>query len=240
MNNEFMELKSEFNLIKQKKYIKSIYKDNGSAGKMFETLLNKKLDNKQLPDFKNIEIKTTAGSDKYPISLFSCCPSKKNYSNNETLLYLINRYGYILHENCKCLMINVQENKIKYCKNGYGFMIKVSYKWKKIYLCIFYNRKIFDTSIYWTFDDIKNIFNKKMRQLACVKYNQKIINSNKYFYYHTLNCYFLKSFDDIIFALKNGIISINFNLLMNNEVFRYHGINFVIYEKDLLSIYNKI
>ena len=68
MNDDFIEFKSKFNLIKQRGYIKSLYKDNGGAGKMFETLLNKKLDNKSLPDFKNIEIKTTTGLNKYPIT----------------------------------------------------------------------------------------------------------------------------------------------------------------------------
>lgn len=240
MNDDFIEFKSKFNLIKQRGYIKSLYKDNGGAGKMFETLLNKKLDNKSLPDFKNIEIKTTTGLNKYPITLFSCTPSKSTYSSEKVLEYLINNYGYNVSNNCKCLMINIQENKIKYCKNKYGFMIKVSYKWKKIYLCIFYNRRIFDTSIYWHFNDIKNIFDKKLKYLVCVRYHNRIINNEKYFYYERSYCYCLKNFEDIIFAIKQGIISINLNLSISNGILRYHGINFVIYENDLEKIYNVI
>lgn len=240
MNEIFSELIYKFTLIKQRGFVKSLYNDNGAAGKMFETLLNKKLDNKRLPDFKSIEIKTLTNSNKYPITLFSCLPSKEGYLSNEVMEYLLNNYGYDKDKNCKCLMINVKDGKIKYCKNNFGFMIKVSYKWEKIYLCIFHRNKIFDTSIHWNFNEIRNIFNIKLKHLVCVKYMQNITHSDKMFYYYRINCYILKSFDDVISAIKKGIITVSFNLSISNRCVRYHGINFVIYEQDLLSIYNKI
>lgn len=239
MNDIFLEIVEKFNLIKRKGYIKSIYNDCGAAGKMFETLLDKKLDNKRLPDFKSIEIKTITNSSKYPITLFSCLPVKEGYTSSETIEYLLNNYGYNKKENCKCLMINVKDGKIKYCKNGFGFMIKVSHKWKKIYLCIFYKNRIFDTSIYWSFEEIYNIFSEKLKQLVCIKYTQNITHSDKMFYYYRINCYILKTFNDVILAIKDGIITINFNLSFTDGIVRYHGINFVIFEKDLLRIYEK-
>lgn len=240
MNNDFLEIIKIFEKIKKKGYIKSLYVDNGAAGKMFEVLIDKKLDNKCLPDYKNIEIKTSIESDKYPITLFSCVPLKKNYSSYETLLYLIDNYGYITSNCCKALMINVKEGKIKYCKNHFGFMLKVSYKWKRIFLCIFHKNKIYDTSIYWKFDDIYSVFSTKLSKMVCINYKKKIIHSDKFFYYHNMHCYKLKSLDDIIFAIKNNIITINLNFSLFCGKLKYHGINFVIYEKDLNNIYNLI
>lgn len=240
MNDIFLEIVYKFNFIKRKGYIKSIYNDCGAAGKMFETLLDKKLDNKRLPDFNSIEIKTITNSSRYPVTLFSCLPVKEGYTSSETIKYLLNNYGYNKEDNCKCLMINIKDGKIKYCKNGFGFMIKVSHKWKKIYLCIFYKNKIFDTSIHWNFEEIYNIFDIKLKRLVCIKYAQNITHSDKLFYYYRINCYVLKSFDDVLLAIKNGIITINLNFSVSNGIIKYHGINFVIYENDLSFIYNKI
>ena len=240
MNDIFSELIFKFTIIKRKGFVKSLYYDSGAAGKMFETLLNKKLDNKCLPDFESIEIKTLSNSNKYPITLFSCLPVKNGYTPGKVIEYLLNNYGYNKDIDCKCLMINVKDGKIKYCKNKFGFMIKVSNKWKKIYICIFYKNKIFDTSIHWNFNEIHNIFNTKLKHLVCVKYIQNITHSDKMFYYYNINCYVLKSFDDVLFAIKKGIITINFNFSISNGIVKYHGINFVIYENDLPFIYKKI
>lgn len=240
MNKDFLDIQKKFFSIKRKGFIKSIYNDCGAAGKMFETLINKKLDNKQMPDFGTIEIKTILKSNKFPITLFSCAPSKNDCTQSETVNYLIDNFGYNTNSSCKCLMINVRDGKIKYCKNKFGFMIKVSYKWKRIFLCIFYNNKIYDTSIYWSFEKIEDIFFKKLNRLVCTKYIKNITHSDNLFYYYDINCYSLKSFDEVLEAIKNNIITINLNISINNGILRYHGINFVIYEKDLPIIYNKL
>ena len=240
MDKEFLDIKNKFISIKEKGYIKSIYDDCGAAGKMFETLINKKLDNKQIPDFGTIEIKTVSISNKFPITLFSCSPARADCTQSEAINYLLNNYGYNINSSCKCLMINIKDGKIKYCKNKFGFMIKVSYKWKRIFLCIFYNNKICDTSIYWKFEKIENIFYNKLNRLVCIKYIKNITHSDNFFYYYDMNCYTLKSFDSVLQAIKNNVITINLNISMNDGILRYHGINFVIDEKDLPIIYNKL
>lgn len=51
MNDIFDYLRNLFNDIKARRYIESCYYDSGAAGKMFEILINKQLDNKCAADF---------------------------------------------------------------------------------------------------------------------------------------------------------------------------------------------
>lgn len=238
--NNFHEINKRFELIKKRGFIKSNYSDSGGAGKMFETLLGKKLDNKSLPDFENIEIKTTIKCNKYPITLFSCCPIKEKYTTLDTIQYLLYNYGYNKNSICKALMINIKDGKIKYCKNGFGFMIKVSYKWEKVFLLIFYKGKILDKSISWNFSDIKDKVTEKMLNLVYIKYLKNITHSDIYYYYYQMDYYILKTFSKVMDAIKHGIISVSLNISSTSGNLRYHGINFVINEKDLSYIYDKI
>lgn len=70
MNDIFDYLRNLFNDIKARRYIESCYYDSGAAGKMFEILINKQLDNKCAADFFEIELKVSSVNSKYPITLF--------------------------------------------------------------------------------------------------------------------------------------------------------------------------
>lgn len=239
MINNYENFLKIFNRIKNQGFVKSQFYDSGAAGKTFETLLNKKLDNKQLPDYGDIEIKTVMDNSKYPISLFSCSISKANNNSNDSILYLINNYGYDIDYNYKALRINVKCDSIKYCKNGFGFMIKVSTRLRKIYLFVFHRGKLIDMSLHWNFDELNYIFEKKLKKLICVKYDKMTLGGMKYFSYHDFDYFELQSFAKIIEAIKNNIITISFNLNKKNKSLDYHGINFVIHYNNLKNIYNK-
>ena len=241
MNDNFNYLEKLFCDIKSRKYIESMYYDSGAAGKMFECLINKKLDNKCIADFKGIELKVSSMNSKFPITLFSSFPKMYNKSFEESISFLISTYGYNCENNIKKLTINIKSNKIKYCKNGFGFMLKVSYKWNKIYLCIFHKNKIIFNKFYWTFEQLYNIFECKLKNLAYITYVQKEINGKKYVYYNNLTFYQLKKSSFLIKAIEKGIISISFNMILyGSQTIRYHGVNFVIHYNDFDSIYDKI
>ena len=212
MNDNFKYLKNLFYGIKSRKFIESKYYDSGAAGKMFEILINKQLDNKCAADFFEIELKVSSVNSKYPITLFSSFPKIYNKSFEDSIVYLISNYGYSCDNDVKKLSICVKSNKIKYCKSGYGFMLKVSYKWNKIYLCIFYKNKITCTKFYWSFEQLYKIFENKLK-----------------------NPYLL------IKAIEEGVIVINFNMILygSNNI-RYHGVNFAISYNNFHYIYEKI
>lgn len=241
MNESFKQLEKLFLDIKSMRYIEAQFNDCGAAGKTFEKLINKDLDNKQLADFLGIEIKVSSFINKYPITLFSLFPESYNKTSEESIRCLISNYGYSNNSFIKKLAINVKCNKIKYCKNRFGFMLKISYKWKKIYLCVFHKNKVIDTSFSWSFKKLYIIFEKKLKYLAYVTYFQKRIYSKRYFYYYDMIFYILKSYGSFIKAIEDGIISVSFNISLDySNILRYHGVNFVIYYKDFNYIYDKI
>ena len=241
MNDNFKYLKNLFYGIKSRKFIESKYYDSGAAGKMFEILINKQLDNKCSADFFEIELKVSSVNSKYPITLFSSFPKIYNKSFEDSIVYLISNYGYSCDNDVKKLTICVKSNKIKYCKSGYGFMLKVSYKWNKIYLCIFYKNKITCTNFYWSFEQLYKIFENKLKNLAYITYIQKEINGKKYIYYNDLIFYKLKNPYLLIKAIEEGAIVINFNMILygSNNI-RYHGVNFAISYNNFHYIYEKI
>ena len=208
---------------------------------MFEILINKQLDNKCAADFFEIELKVSSVNSKYPITLFSSFPKIYNKSFEDSIVYLISNYGYSCDNDVKKLSICVKSNKIKYCKSGYGFMLKVSYKWNKIYLCIFYKNKITCTKLYWSFEQLYKIFENKLKNLAYITYIQKEINEKKYIYYNDLIFYKLKNPYLLIKAIEEGVIVINFNMILygSNNI-RYHGVNFAISYNNFHYIYEKI
>lgn len=241
MNDNFKYLKNLFYDIKSRKFIESIYYDSGAAGKMFEILINKQLDNKCTADFFEIELKVSSVNSKYPITLFSSFPKIYNKSFEDSIVYLISNYGYSCDNEVKKLAICVKSNKIKYCKSGYGFMLKVSYKWNKIYLCIFYKNKITCTKFYWSFEQLYKIFENKLKYLAYITYIQKEINGKKYIYYNNLIFYKLKNPYLLIKAIEEGVIVINFNVILHgSNNIRYHGVNFAISYNNFHYIYEKI
>ena len=113
MNDNFKYLKNLFYDIKSRKFIESIYYDSGAAGKMFEILINKQLDNKCTADFFEIELKVSSLNSKYPITLFSSFPKIYNKSFEESIVYLISNYGYNCDNEVKKLAICVKSNKVK-------------------------------------------------------------------------------------------------------------------------------
>lgn len=241
MNDIFDYLRNLFNDIKARRYIESCYYDSGAAGKLFENLINKQLDNKCFADFFGIELKVSSPYNSYPITLFSSFPKIYNKSFEDSISYLITNFGYTCDNGIKKLSINVKSNKIKYCKSGYGFMLKVSYKWKKIYLCVFYKNKIICTKFYWSFEQLYEIVENKLKNLAYISYMQKNINGEKYINYCDMIFYRFKKPIFLIKAIEDGIISINFNIVLYSlDNIRYHGVNFVIYYKDFSFIYEKI
>lgn len=87
MNDSFNYLEKLFCDIKSRKYIESMYYDSGAAGKMFECLINKKLDNKCTADFMGIELKVSSMNSKFPITLFSSFPKMYNKSFEESIFF---------------------------------------------------------------------------------------------------------------------------------------------------------
>lgn len=71
INKKYSNLINNFNLISQKKWIKSIVNNTSGVGLTFEYLLGKLPDSMFFPDYYGIEIKCTTRFSRYPITLFT-------------------------------------------------------------------------------------------------------------------------------------------------------------------------
>lgn len=110
ITEELINLKKEFNRIKNLGYIKSTRKGLTGIGKTFEDLIGKKEDTLDLPDYHGIEIKTKRGYSNCYTTLFNLTPKGKNEFE---IKHLCETYGYPdkILKNHKILHFSVQANK---------------------------------------------------------------------------------------------------------------------------------
>ena len=108
--NNISKLNNEFNAIKNMGWIKEMRKGPTNIGYTFETLLGKKEDYNDTPDYEGIEIKTKK-NDKF-MTLFCCCLYSEEKSQAKRIL---EKYGY-------------PDKKIKQFKNLRGDIICTNYQ----------------------------------------------------------------------------------------------------------------
>lgn len=246
-NEAVDDLKEKFKKIKNAGYIKGLKQNSkGNAGLTFELLIGKNNDEFQIADYNGIEIKVKNNlrfSYRY-ITLFSLVPS--NCFGIE-IKRLRNNYGYYdtIYKDKKILMKSVYANKKVYLNNGYSFELKIKYNIKRIYLYIYdKTNKLIDNNMYWDFDDIKNVIQRKLKTLALIKYNKKIKNNLEYFLYDNIHLYKFKKIYTFLNLLEEGIIRIYICLGIYKSGPKKgqehdHGIAFGIKECDLLKLYDK-
>ena len=103
----------------------------------------------------------------------------------------------------------------------------------------------FITEVVWLFEQIEQRINEKCKNLVFVDADKCIKNNKVFFRYNSLSFFELKSVDTFYNLIKNGTISITFNIgvYKSGKYFGKpynHGINFCIREKDVELLYNKI
>ena len=245
MNDVFLELKEKFNVIKQKGFVKGVSNNFSGVGKTLEYLLGIESNYKPVSDYKGIEIKTKCFNSKYDITLFSIMPSSENIK----LLpeHLVKIYGYYLNDTTrKVLYTHCYATKIHYGLGAFGFFIFIDKGSEKIYLLVFDKKmRIVRKDIFWTFEQIKKILEKKMKYLAYFKTNATYIRGNYYYLYEKMDFYQLKSFENFLSLIEHGDIYVGFDIAEHKKYgdemkLDYHGVRFFISEKKLLKMYNKI
>lgn len=242
MKNDVEELKIKFNKIKNMDWIES--KRNGSTGigYTFEYLIGKNEDQKQIPDYKSIEIKTKHKYSKGYITLFNLNPD-----GNFNAESFVNKYGY----KDKDIKKNVFRGSLNFITSdfmgiNYKFQLSIDNSKERLIINIRdkYN-KLINNEIYWSFEKIQEALNKKLKFLAIVKADRKYINKIEYFKYEKINFFKLKDFKDFIKAIELGYIRVTIKIGVFKSGKRYgqihnHGIGFDINEKDILHIYNRL
>ena len=102
--------------------------------------------------------------------------------------------------------------------------------------------RIRSKKFYWTFEDLENCLNKKLKYLAYISVYSKKTNGYNFYKYDNIEFFYIKNFDAFLKLIENGNIFICFNIgrYKNKEKISYHGIRFVIREEKITSLYNKL
>ncbi len=211
MEENINNLIKKFNKIKNLGWVKSERKGTSGIGYTFEKLIGKKEDNFFLPDFQGIEIKTKRNFSKGYLTLFNLTPDGDYLFPIE---YIRNKYGYSDKEipNQKIFQYSVSnENKASFMNRF--FKLKVDYNNQKIGLEIVnlldYSK---DTSISWSFKEIKERLYNKTSYLAIVKTNIETKNEVDYIRYYDMKIYKLRDLSTFIKPIENGTIRITFKI----------------------------
>lgn len=232
--------------IKEKGWIKSLYKGNNGIGLTFESLLGIDKNELEIPDYNGIELKTKRYSSFSYITLFSCKPEGRYYHEVERIK---DKYGYP-HKTLKQYKVL---NNCVYCniKNRIGmkyyFQLEIDRKNKRIYLLVFdINNNLLEREVYWDFDILKEKIYRKLKVLAFIKaFSKKSkIDGCEYFKYDDIKIFYLKGFNAFINLLESGIIRVTFklNIKTNGEKvgqIHDHGTSFDILEKDIPKLYDE-
>lgn len=244
MEENINNLIKKFNKIKNLGWVKSERKGTSGIGYTFEKLIVKKEDNFFLPDFQGIEIKTKRNFSKGYLTLFNLTPDGDYLFPIE---YIRNKYGYSDKEipNQKIFRYSVSnENKASFMNKI--FKLKVDYNNQKIGLEIVnlldYSK---DTSISWSFKEIKERLYNKISYLAIVKTIIETKNEVDYIRYYDMKIYKLRDLSTFIKLIENGTIRITFKIGIFHSWVRIgqvhdHGTGFDIHEKNIDELYEQI
>lgn len=173
-------LKTKFEKIKRLNWVESKRNGPTGIGYTFESLIGKKEDNICNPDYKNIEIKTKKYGSKSYTNLFSLAP--KNETSTYEIKRLLNKFGYPdkILKNKKVLNVEMYANKKNLIANRYFFQLNINKTEEKIYLYVYnLNHTFNEGKAFWSFKEIEEKLNKKIKKLAYVHAFKRTINGRE-------------------------------------------------------------
>lgn len=242
VDDSIRELRSKFLKIREMGYVKSVRGGSTGVGATFEFLLGKNEDKLEVPDFKEIEIKTKRGYSKSEINLFNASPNGKTEFEVKRIR---DSYGYPdpLDKTLKRFAAKISADKMVKVGLFYKFQLRVDRKSEKLVLCVFdWNDVCIDESTYWDFGTLKEKLIRKLSVLALVRAWPNKIDGAEYFKYYKMNVYIFRDFEKFLEALVIGKIKVSFKVGNHYDANRYgdvhaHGVGFSILENDLDSIF---
>lgn len=244
MQEAFIKLKKEFEIIKEKGYIKGIYNSSSSIGRTFEQEIGLSMNKESMPDYNGIEIKTRRTYTKNFITLFSAVPDGKDPLEVKRIT---NTYGYPYYRDhrYKCLYAEVFGNNYNYGGKNYKYKLDVDHQEEKVYLCIYgKNNNLIEKEAFWSFKYLQDKLENKLKKLALIHALVKKVNGWNYFNYYQINFYILKKSNVFFKLLENGIIKLSLKIDIYLDEDNYgkmydHGCSFSISESNLEKLFNK-
>lgn len=244
MTSSITELKTKFNDIKSKGYIKSINNNRNSSGLTLEKCLESTGGDICIPDFKDIEIKCISIYSTSNLNLFSSSPDGKYILPTQ---WLSENYGYpdSKYKDIKILQCKLDTTLSK-IGNYYYFAITIDKEKKKIFLNVYdINKKFINNYIYWDFDSIEEKLLRKLSLMAIIKSKKKENTGNIYYSYIDMKLYKLKDFETFLNLIEKNIVKICIKTGIYRSGpkkgnFHDHGTSFEIAQNDISKLFDTI
>ncbi len=244
MEDNIKKLKTEFYKIQCKNWIENKEKGTSAAGKILENLLLKEDDNLIIADYYGIELKTKLNYSEPHIGLFSMAPDNRPLAIKE----ILGKYGWPSKKDRKYKVFFGRFNGGDFNKVGLfnDFKLEVDRDLEVIHLVIRNHlTNNINKNISWSFEQLENRLNMKLKYLALIPVSKKIYSDKTYFKYHNLKLYKLKSFDKFLELIEDGTISVNMKISFYTSKEKYgkiqdKGTTFEIEEKDLEKLFTRI
>jgi len=238
--NEFIEI---FNNVKNRGFIETHRSGNTGIGKTFEDCCNIVENNLEIADYKDIEIKSQRNYTGSYITLFTKAPTYPKKANTA----LRTKYGSPDKQipDMKVLHTSIFSTSFNTHKSGYGFKIEIDYTNEKIKLIIkdLSTNTIVDDTVYWSFNNIKEIIDTKLQYIAFIQAETKKKDGKELFHFNKMILLsdftfpkFLKLLEEglIMFDIRIGIYRKGKNIGKTHD----HGSGFRISKRSLNIAFN--
>ncbi|MDD2839825.1 MAG: MvaI/BcnI family restriction endonuclease [Rickettsiales bacterium] len=226
MGMDLNEIKNNLSCIKNMGYIKTHRNGPTGIGKTLEDLLQIKENNISLPDFGNIELKSTRENCNNLVTLFTFnnkawkmnpLEAIKKYGSKDKNDRLGMYYTMGIKPNSSGLFLHVQDDDIS-VRHIDGSTIAT-----------------------WRLAEVEKQFDKKVKSVLLVKAKVEIRDNIEYFYYDRaklLSCGTTKSILKSQFESQKLLVDLR--LHDKGTMARNHGTGFRIYENNMEDLYKKV
>lgn len=245
MDKNFVNLLENFKRIHKQGFIKSVTSSKNGAGITLEYLLNSTGGDFCIPDFQGIELKALRNYKFADFDLFNSSPDGKYVYPSQ---WLAENYGYPDKDfkNIKVLKGDIYSNHLNKIGLFNQFQLKIDKVNKKIILQIYnYKNVLINEDIYWDFDTLKEKLELKLKKLAIITTEKLYSNREYYYFYKSIKMYKLKSFEEFINLIEQGIIFVTFKTGVSKSgkykgKFQDHGTAFRISQCNIEKLFTKI
>lgn len=241
MTNEELII-ARFNEVKALGWVKSNRKNNTGVGKTFEDYVGVVENNIDEPDLYGYEIKSHRAESLSYVTLFTKSPSYPKGANS----ILRDKFGSNYNDKpLKELHTSIFANSYNSYDNRLSFKLINDRENEKIYIGVFNlnDKELIDCSVYYSYNDIRNVLIQKLKDLFYVSAERKYDDNIEYFYFHKAEIYSEPSFEKFLQMLDNGDIMYDIRIGSYGSGKNYgkahdHGSGFRIKEAKIKELYS--
>src|SRR3989338_584945 len=236
--------KKDFLAIKEKGFVESHRSHNTGIGKTFEDLIGIVENNNFLADYEGVlEIKSSRDLSKSMVTLFTKTPTHPKGVNS----ILRVKYGEPDHNagGLKTLHTTFSASKFNTFVGKFGFKLHVDEDKRRVYIIVkdLKTGKIGNTEMYYEFDIVKEIIEKKCRHIAYVEADSKHENGKELFNFKKATLLTNLTFDKFIRFVKEGLIlyDVRIGVYRSGKMkgkTHDHGSGFRVLKNNLGKIFN--